>query len=84
MLIFYEVQETATQRMEQMMKELLKKNPAPSKKENQKAGVQHTNMLTAQAEEVILAELVYCKKMEVESEKIWPLFLWKSMLKDTS
>ena len=53
-----EIQETATARMEQMMAELLKANPAPDKKLNQMAWVQHMNMLKAQAEEVILTELI--------------------------
>ena len=54
----WEIQETATARMEQMMAELLKANPAPDKKSNQMAWVQHMNMLKAQAEEVILTELI--------------------------
>ena len=53
-----EIQETATARMEQMMADLLKANPAPDKKSNQMAWVQHMNMLKAQAEEVILTELI--------------------------
>ena len=44
--------------MEQMIAELLKANPAPDKKSNQMAWVQHMNMLKAQAEEVILTELI--------------------------
>ena len=40
-----EIQETATARMEQMMADLLKANPAPDKKLNQMAWVQHMNML---------------------------------------
>ncbi len=54
----WEIQETATARMEQMMADLLKANPAPDKKLNQMAWVQHMNMLKAQAEEVILTELI--------------------------
>lgn len=54
----WEIQETATARMEQMMADLLKANPAPDKKSNQMAWVQHMNMLKAQAEEVILTELI--------------------------
>lgn len=54
----WEIQETATARMEQMMAELLKANPAPDKKSNQMAWVQHMNMLKAQAEEIILTELI--------------------------
>ena len=55
----WEIQETAAARMEQMMAELLKANPAPDKKSNQMAWVQHMNMLKAQAEEIVLNELVY-------------------------
>jgi len=54
----WEIQETATARMEQMMEELLKQNPGPDKKTNQMGWVQHRNMLKAQVEEVILAELI--------------------------
>ena len=54
----WEIQETATARMEQMMADLLKANPAPDKKLNQMAWVQHMNLLRAQAEEVILTELI--------------------------
>ena len=54
----WEIQETATARMEQMMADLLKANPAPDKKSNQMAWVQYMNMLKAQAEEVILTELI--------------------------
>ena len=41
-----------------MMKELLEKNPAPDKKMHQMEWVQHMNALKAQAEEVILNELI--------------------------
>ncbi|MBD8932259.1 MAG: TnpV protein, partial [Ruminococcus sp.] len=46
------------QRQEQMMEELLKQNLEPDKKTNQMGWVQHMNMLKAQAEEVILTELI--------------------------
>ena len=55
----WEIQETATARMEQMIAELLKANPAPDKKSNQMAWVQHMNMLKAQAEELVMTELIY-------------------------
>ena len=54
----WEIQETAAARMEQMMTEFLKENPAPDKKRDAMAWTQHMNMLKAQAEEVILAELI--------------------------
>ena len=44
---------------EQMMTELLAKNPAPDKEQNQMAWVQHMNSLKAQAEELVLTELIY-------------------------
>ena len=53
-----EIEETANRRREQMMKELVEKNPAPDKKTHQMEWVQHMNALKAQAEEVILNELI--------------------------
>ena len=53
-----EIEETANRRLEQMMKELLEKKPAPDKKMHQMEWVQHMNALKAQAEEVILNELI--------------------------
>ena len=54
-----EVEQTAESRMRQMMTELLAKNPAPDKEQNQMAWVQHMNSLRAQAEELVLNELIY-------------------------
>ena len=54
----WEIQETATVRKEQMMAELLKQNPAPDKKTMQMEWIKHMNMLDAQVEEEILAELI--------------------------
>ena len=54
----WEIQDTATARMEQMRDALLKANPAPDKKTHQVQWVQHMNALKAQAEEVILTELI--------------------------
>lgn len=54
----WEVQETATRRMEQMMQELLAQNPAPDKRTDQMGWVRHMNSLKAQAEEVVMAELI--------------------------
>ena len=53
-----EIEETANRRLEQIMKELLEKNPATDKKTHQMEWVQHMNALKAQAEEVILNELI--------------------------
>ena len=55
----WEIQETAERRLKQIMQELLVQNPAPDKATNQMAWVQHMNNLKAQAEEVILTELIY-------------------------
>lgn len=54
----WEIQETATRRMEQLMQELLEKNPAPDKQTQQMAWVQHMNSLKAQAEELVMTELI--------------------------
>ena len=53
-----EIDETAHRRVEQLMTELLEKNPAPDKATQQMAWVKHMNSLKAQAEEVILTELI--------------------------
>ena len=53
-----EVEQTAESRMRQMMTELLAKNPAPDKEQNQMAWVQHMNSLKAQAEEGVMTELI--------------------------
>ena len=55
----FELQQTAVAMKEQMMTELLAKNPAPDKEQNQMAWVQHMNSLKAQAEELVLTELIY-------------------------
>ena len=54
-----EVDQTAESQMQQTMKQLLKQNPAPDKEQNQMAWVQHMNSLRAQAEELVLMELIY-------------------------
>ena len=54
----WEIQQTATLRMEQLMAQLLQKNPAPDKKTDQMGWVQHMNSLKAQAEEIVTAELI--------------------------
>ena len=55
----YEIQRTASRRMEQSMGELLKKNPPPDKMTDQMGWVRHMNSLKAQAEESVLEELIY-------------------------
>ena len=54
-----EVEQTAENRMQQTMTQLLKQNPAPDKEQNQMAWVQQMNSLRAQAEELVLMELIY-------------------------
>ena len=54
-----EVEQTAESRMRQSMEQLLKQNPAPDKESRQMAWVQHMNSLKAQAEELVLTELIY-------------------------
>lgn len=54
-----EIGETAARRMEQLEVDLLKANPAPDKATQQMAWVQHMNMLRAQAEEIVVNELIY-------------------------
>ena len=54
-----EVEQTAENRMQQTMAQLLKQNPVPDKEQNQMAWVQHMNSLKAQAEELVLTELIY-------------------------
>ena len=54
-----EVEQTAENRMQQTMTQLLKQNPAPDKEQSQMAWVQHMDSLKAQAEELVLMELIY-------------------------
>ena len=55
----WEVQQTCEKRIELLMEELLSKNPAPDKSMQQLAWVAYMNSLKAQAEEIILHELIY-------------------------
>ena len=54
-----ELEQTAESRMQQTMEQLLKQDPAPDKEQNQMAWVQHMNSLKAQAEELVMTELIY-------------------------
>ena len=54
-----EVEQTAQSRMQQLINSLLKQNPAPDKESQQMAWVQHMNSLKAQAEELVLTELIH-------------------------
>ena len=55
----WEVQMTCEMRIELLMSDLLEKNPAPDKATQQLAWAAHMNSLKAQAEEIILHELIY-------------------------
>ena len=54
-----DVNEEADKQMELLINDLLKVNPAPDKAANQLGWIQHMNMLTLQAEEIVLRELIY-------------------------
>ncbi len=53
------VQDRATKKLEALILELLLRNPAPDKTQDSLAWVQHMNSLKAQAEEIVLNEIVY-------------------------
>ena len=55
----WEVQQTCEMRMDLLLKELLAKNPAPDKATQQLTWVAHMNSLKAQAEEMVVSELIY-------------------------
>lgn len=55
-----EIEKTAQERMEILVERLLQKHPAPDKEVDPLAWTAHMNMLTAMAEETVLAEVVYC------------------------
>lgn len=59
-LHLWEIDETAHRRVEQIMAELLEKNPVPDKTTQQLAWVQHMSSLKAQAVEIVNAELIFC------------------------
>lgn len=59
-----EIQQTCEKRMELLMEKLLVKNPAPDKATQQLAWIVHMNSLKAQAEEIILQELIYWENAE--------------------
>ena len=54
----WEIEDTANTRVDQLMEQYLEQNPAPDKETNQMAWVQHMNSLKAQAEEVVMTELI--------------------------
>ena len=56
----WEIDEAAHHRVEQIITELLEKNPAPDNSTQPLAWVQHMSSLKAQAEEIVNAELIFC------------------------
>ena len=54
----WDVSEQAEIMMNQLITSLLEQNPPPDKQMDQMGWVRHMNMLQAQAEEVVIAELV--------------------------
>ena len=54
----WEIEETAKARVEFLMEQYRKDSPAPDKETQQMAWVQHMNSLKAQAEEVVMTELI--------------------------
>jgi hypothetical protein len=54
-----DIQEQANLMKERITEQLLMKDPAPDKRSNPMAWVQHINMIQAQAEEIILHDLIY-------------------------
>jgi hypothetical protein len=54
-----EREEQAEVRLTLLMRQLVEKNPPPDKAANPMAWVAHMNALKAQAEEMILTELIY-------------------------
>ena len=55
----WEVQQSCEKRMELLMAELVAKNPTPDKVTQQLAWAAHMNSLKAQAEELVISELIY-------------------------
>ncbi|MFQ6949110.1 MAG: TnpV protein [Blautia hansenii] len=54
-----ETETMAHEKVNQCMKELVKKNPGPKKEENLMGWVGHMNNLKHQAEELVLPEILY-------------------------
>ena len=54
----WEIEDAANTRMELLMKQYLEQNPAPDKETDQMGWVKHMNSLRAQAEEVVMTELI--------------------------
>ena len=55
-----ETEAEAQQRVDRILEELQKTNPAPDKEADQLAWAAYMNSLTAQAEEIVIRELICC------------------------
>ena len=54
----WEIQDTASRRVEQIMNDMLAQDPAPDKRTDQMGWVRHMNNLKVQAEEIMIRELI--------------------------
>ena len=54
----WEIEDTANARVELLMKQYLEQNPAPDKETDQLGWVRYMNSLKAQAEEIVMTELI--------------------------
>ena len=54
-----DIDRDAQMRLDHIVEQMLKSNPAPSK-EDRLVWIAHMNGVTAAAEEIVLAELIYC------------------------
>ncbi|MGN9197908.1 MULTISPECIES: TnpV protein [Clostridia] len=54
----WEIEETAKARVELLMNQYLKNNPAPEKETDQRGWARHMSSLKAQAEEIVMTELI--------------------------
>ena len=55
----WEIEETAKARVELLMNQYLKNNPAPEKETDQRGWARHMSSLKAQAEEIIRLEILF-------------------------
>lgn len=76
----WEIDETAHHRVEQIMTELLAKNPAPDKSTQQLAWVQHMSSLKAQAEEIVNATIKkLCDGLGISIEEFFSSELFQGL-----
>ena len=58
-VMMWEIDSQARQRVANLMSELLEKNPAPDKMADGMAWTRHMNQIKAQAEELVIQEIIY-------------------------